>query len=164
MSERAAFRGGRAAPLRGRSRGSGQASAPKVRGHRGPWSDGGGWPGTVGTSPTSITAPWPVSSPSPLRPCPHVISSRCPTAQELQGSSSQRRSVLIARCLGEAIVVCTPGILVSVLQSATLMRTESIHEKCLLSRVLTYSSDITVLDSSVFSPTPIPSPRDELSI
>lgn len=44
------------------------------------------------------------------------------------------------------------------------MRTESIHEKCLLSRVLTYSSDITVLDSSFFSPVPIPSPCDELSI
>lgn len=97
------------------------------------------------------------SSPTPALPSAAAFSTALAFSllhfqwpQGLLDFRSQRHSVLITHLLWKAIVVCKPEILVSMLYSAMLMRIKSIHEKYLLSMLIIYFSNITILDSSFF--------------
>lgn len=67
---------------------------------------------------------------------------------------SQRHSVLVTHFQRKSIAVCKPEILLSMLYSATLMRIKSMREKYLLSMLIVYFSNITILDSGFFCPQP----------
>lgn len=72
----------------------------------------------------------------------------------LPAARSQRHSVLVTHFQRKSIAVRKPEILLSMLYSATLMRIKSMREKYLLSMLIVYFSNITILDSGFFPPHP----------
>lgn len=81
----------------------------------------------------------------------------------LPAARSQRHSVLVTHFQRKSIAVRKPEILLSMLYSATLMRIKSMREKYLLSMLIVYFSNITILDSGFFPPTPTHCPFHRLS-
>lgn len=81
----------------------------------------------------------------------------------LPAARSQRHSVLVTHFQRKSIAVRKPEILLSMLYSATLMRIKSMREKYLLSMLIVYFSNITILDSVFFPPTPTHCPFHRLS-